>query len=1697
MVEVTANWLNDVSGSFATAADWSSNAVPNNNSPAGTDYIANLNASGSKSYIVTSTTAETVDLLSLNAAATLSIKSAAFTIDSQAEPYSDVFNLGTITVGAGGTLAFGALSSPSNYSAEIFNNGNVNLSSKTTAATLSIAAPWFELNGTGTLTMSGAAQIIAPVAASYNSTLDNETNTIQGSGTIGDGSAAPAGEGLILQNDARGTINANAAAALVLNTGGNTIENTGLIETTGAGGLTLDSTLENDGRLVAVGTGALTVSSDVYGGGSIAVNAGASLVLSNGFVNTSGTVTVAAGGEITTTSGDQGDNLNAGDIEDAGNIVVADDSTLYMNASVFGSGAVSLDGATGPTDLLIWNNGLAVYATGGIILSDSADNLIATGGPVGGPAQTSQQFSNHSIVSGSGTIGDGWLRLVNYAGSTVNSNGAAGMTIVGVTQGSEGHNYNAGLIETTGAGGLVVTGNLDNAGQLDAAGSGALTLNGATVSNGTGVVQTTAAGASIVLDNAQIGGGNTVSLVAATYLYTTAGDTDALSNVNNAGTVNVEDGSTLDVQGTWQNKGAVDLRGATAATTLDIAGSFYLAGGGTINLSTTNTLDAIGSDTDNGNPSSAFLDNLNNTIVGAGVIGDAGLNITNGVSGVIDAKGSAGHTLTLNGADSIENNGLIETTGAGGLVIEGALNQNGRLVDSGTGALTLLDANVAGQGSASVASKSASLVFEQSSLELQGAISSLGSISVTGPGTSILSAGAFTNAGTVTISDAAALELNGVVKNSGSLDVSSTGDATKLIIEDVRLSGAGGLVLSNNAANAIVGDGGGQASQFVNSSTISGAGVIGGDDLQLINLAGGIIDADGAAVLKKKKVVTPAPALSIVGDGDPGDNSNYGLIETTTAGGLSISGTLDNNGTIDASGTGALTLAQTNISGVGVLQTTAAGASILMEGATVSAGEFALVAGSTLTTADGESYISTQGAAINGGAINIANGTTLDLSQDWSNAGAINLNGSTSATRLDVSGALQLSGGGTVNLATTNTDDSIGTDTNAGSPPNSYFTNVDNTISGAGTIGDANMNLTNAVDGVIDATGGVGDALTLNTGSTAIQNDGVIETTGAGGLDIDSAMNLNGSLIAEGTGALTISATSFVQNGGTIVQGPGSVQVGAGGSIVLFDSTISTAGTISIAATGAIQATGASDEIDNGSDVENAGSIVVNDGVTLYLNATVFNSGALDLGDGSGAATLEIDGWGSNLYGSGSILLSDKVGNAIVGDGSPISFSSTNDISGSGQIGDSELQFNNQAGGIVDSTGNAGMTIVANTDTAHEGSDYNDGLIETTGAGGLVIDPVTGPTVASFINAGTIEASGSGALTLDAVSFASGGGLFETTGSGSFLLEDHSSIATGTTTISSSGSLSTQIGSNNTLSGDTDTLESSVFNQGVIDVANGTNLAASGNWRNTNVVNVNGTSSATELEIASNGSLKLLGGGDVNLNGADSSILSAGANAQLRNVNDTIEGSGVIGDANMDIINNAGATIDATGSGGLTIDATAYNSASNTNSIYNAGVIQSDSAGGVTIESAMSNYGSLIANQGLIDVQDADYGVGGLAEINGSASIEFGAQSSSDVAFGASASGTLILDHSSNVADPFYGDISGFASGDTIDLRDIAYTQGVTQYTANAGPLDATLTVSNASASSSLYLIGNYSANPQTEFTLSSDTHGGTKVTFT
>ena len=91
---------------------------------------------------------------------------------------------------------------------------------------------------------------------------------------------------------------------------------------------------------------------------------------------------------------------------------------------------------------------------------------------------------------GAGTIGDGWLRVFNPTIGVIDADDSKGLTILcdsaAVSAMSESANFNAGTIETTGAGGLTITGALTNSGVLAADGSGALTLTGTTLSNGGG-----------------------------------------------------------------------------------------------------------------------------------------------------------------------------------------------------------------------------------------------------------------------------------------------------------------------------------------------------------------------------------------------------------------------------------------------------------------------------------------------------------------------------------------------------------------------------------------------------------------------------------------------------------------------------------------------------------------------------------------------------------------------------------------------------------------------------------------------------------------------------------------------------------------------------------------------------------------------------------------------------------------------------------------------------------------------------------------------------------------------------------------------------------------------------------------------------------------------------------------------------------
>jgi large repetitive protein len=148
-------------------------------------------------------------------------------------------------------------------------------------------------------------------------------------------------------------------------------------------------------------------------------------------------------------------------------------------------------------------------------------------------------------------------------------------------------------------------------------------------------------------------------------------------------------------------------------------------------------------------------------------------------------------------------------------------------------------------------------------------------------------------------------------------------------------------------------------------------------------------------------------------------------------------------------------------------------------------------------------------------------------------------------------------------------------------------------------------------------------------------------------------------------------------------------------------------------------------------------------------------------------------------------------------------------------------------------------------------------------------------------------------------------------------------------------------------------------------------------------------------------------------------------------------------------------------------------------------MLEATGAGGLIIESAVANSGSLWASGGDLQAQAVVTGDGSATIAAGT--LEFGA--ASDVSATFNGAGTLKLDLSSG----FTGTISGFGGQDSIDLSDIAFgAQTTLGYAQNQNNTGGTLTVSDGVHTANLTLLGNYIAS---SFVAASDGHGGTLVT--
>ena len=250
---------------------------------------------------------------------------------------------------------------------------------------------------------------------------------------------------------------------------------------------------------------------------------------------------------------------------------------------------------------------------------------------------------------------------------------------------------------------------------------------------------------------------------------------------------------------------------------------------------------------------------------------------------------------------------------------------------------------------------------------------------------------------------------------------------------------------------------------------------------------------------------------------------------------------------------------------------------------------------------------------------------------------------------------------------------------------------------------------------------------------------------------------------------------------------------------------------------------------------------------------------------------------------------------------------------------------------------------------------------------------------------------------------------------------------------------------------------------------------------NAGTIALTSTGDQTVLEILANG-ITLTGGGQVTLSDSSQNVIAGAApGVVLTNVDNTIAGAGQIGAGSLTLV-NAG-TINAAGVNALVID-------TGSNAVVNTGRIEATGPGGLTVNSALQNSGSLVANGGDLHLMGAVTG-SGLATIFGSSTIEFGAASSEAVTFAGFSSGTLKLDDPAH----FTGRISGFSAFtplEHIDLAGIAPSATVTIAT-NSSDFSSILTFNDGLHTASIAFTGLVFISG---FHLTSDQMGGSLFGF-
>ena len=1417
---------------------------------------------------------------------------------------SNAFYIGNTFISAGDTVTAKAL----------VNNGNIQIAGNgTIESVLNIAGA----AGFGTIGVETGAVTLTNSLLEFAS---GQIGTIAGFVSLNGANAVIADAGKLTTNSALTGLNTVsgdfrlAAGASVTTTGGLSI--------TGSGDVLVDAPFNNGG-----GGSSLKV------GGTLTNNSSNSnaFYIGNTFISAGDTVTAKA-------------LVNNGNIQIAGNGTIE----LVLNiAGAAGFGTIGV--ATGAVSL---TNSLLEFASGqigtivGFVSLNGANAVIADAGKL----TTNSALTGLNTVSGDFRLSAG-ASVTTTGGLSItgsgdvlidapfnNGGGGSSLTVGGTLTNSSSNNnalYIGNAFISTGD--TVIAGGLNNTGNIQLQGNGGfigdLTVNGSATNS-----------ASVNIDGSgelQMGAGD---------IYTQAA---GATNVNNGGTlagiidvtggaVNIVSGGTL--AGTANvTGGSLDGTGTVVGTVNDLDGGTVFAG---LNLGTPGTLTVSGDYDQSGTGN--LVANIGGGGTTSGVVADTG-------GGYVNLTGG---TLSVSSTPAIGQVLTVMTFGAGHLVgqfaaiQDGASIGGGSFVDLGDGTSLEVFYNN-GPGNIQIERvNNASLATSYKWTDATGNWNTAANWSggqVPNPTANVVIGN--TANGNVTLNGLSgdqtvnslsilasnALTVSGVTLTSatGGAGISVAAGATLSLasgeINGSVLSGAG-LIQNVSGNSALAGDTISANTTFIgqdNTTTellgaINNAGTIeqiGGNGANGILTIGDSVTLTGGGTVLLDSIFTSGGSAYLQGviSNQTLTNTDNTILGTGVIGNGNL--VVVNGGLIEAtpeSGTSTLTLNGGGITNTGTMEATA--------GALLVITPIVANAGGTILTADATSTVELLNAQVQGGTVQNAAGGILETVGNAALDGAAH-------------GALTISAGSFITATDNSTTTLKGTINNLGTIEQIGGNGANGvlaiggavTLTGGGTV-LLDTNLTSGGAAFILGNGGtltntnntiLGTGV-IGNGSLTLVNGGVIDATPEGGT---SALTLNGSggvtntKLLEATAGGALSILTNVTNKGATITATGSLS-----AVTISNGATITGGTLNAVSGGVMGSTGSATL--SGVTLSSGSLFTAGNNSTTTLVGTITNQGTIEQIGGNGANGLLVISGAVTLAGVGKVLLDSIAtsgGNAfIMGNGGTLT-NTSNTILGTGVIGNGSLTLIN--GGVIDATPEDGTSSLTLNGS---GGVKNTKLLEATAGGALsIVTNVTntGANITATGSQSVVTVTGGAVITGGTLNTASGGAMRS---SGSATLQGVTLSAKSLFT-SSNGSTTTLLGTINNL---------------------GTIAQIGGNGQN------------AFLSIGN--AVTLIGGGTVLLD----TIATSGGNAfivgngnTLTNTNNTILGTGVIGNGSLALIN--GGVIDATPE-----DGTSTLMLNGSGGVTNTKLLEATAGGALAIQTNVTNTGGTITATGSLSDRD-------------------------------------------------------------------------------------------------------------------------------